>query len=215
MIKGHSYDEQIYYSVVDRLINNTFLNKTNGIFNGVGNSCQLNNTSNSITISNGFFIVQGGVTEIVDSETISVILDNSYCSLVYEIDMSRENTDTTFTQGQFKIITGQNSYPTLTQQILQENNGIYQYEFARFRAYTTGIANFQDRRTFVDYESIFSYIQDQINSIEDGSAYVLKEDFNDLKENVDELNEAPIIKVQDTEPSRIVGKTIVWIKPKE
>ena len=74
MIKGHSYDEQIYYSVADRIINNTFLNGANGIFQNEGTGCALSNTNNSVTISNGFFIVQGGLTEIVNSETLSVIL---------------------------------------------------------------------------------------------------------------------------------------------
>ncbi|HJF39570.1 MAG TPA: hypothetical protein K8V91_01485, partial [[Clostridium] spiroforme] len=60
MLKGHSYDKQIYYSVADRIINNTFLNGSNGIFENEGAGCALSYTNNTVTVSNGFFIVQGG-----------------------------------------------------------------------------------------------------------------------------------------------------------
>ncbi|HIS38573.1 MAG TPA: hypothetical protein IAB45_03580 [Candidatus Onthousia faecavium] len=215
MLKGHSYNDQIYYSVADRLINNTFLNGTNGIFQNEGSGCSLSNTSNSVTISDGFFIVQGGLTEIVNSETLQVVLDGSYCVLVYELDMSKDNTDTSFVQGQFKVLTGQSSYPALTKQKLTENTGIYQYEFARFRALTTGITDFVDNRTFLDYNSIFEYIQSQIELIEDNGLYVPKTEFDPVKEKVAELDSNPKLVVSDTQPTPISNKTIVWIKPKE
>ena len=214
MLKGHSYDKQVYYSVVDRLINNTFLNGTNGIFSDMGNKCDLSYTNNSVTINDGFFIVQGGITEVVDSETLSVVLDGSYCVLVYEIDMSKVNTDVSFVQGQFKILTSQGSYPVLTKQTLTENSGVYQYEFARFRANSNGISEFKDSRTFIDYNSIFQYIQEQIEMIEDNGLYVTKNEFNQIKEQVNELSTVTIV-VQNTEPTPEEGKTIVWIKPKE
>ena len=214
MLKGHSYDKQIYYSVADRIINNTFLNGSNGIFENEGAGCPLSYTNNTVTVSNGFFIVQGGLTEVVNSETLSVILDGSYCVLVYELDMSKDNTDTSFTQGQFRVLTGQSSYPALTQQKLTENAGIYQYEFARFRALTTGITDFVDNRTFLDYNSIFEYIESQIEMIEDNGLYVTKNEFNPVKEKVEELDNNPILVVSDTQPSPISNKTIVWIKSK-
>ena len=129
--------------------------------------------------------------------------------------MSKDNTDTNFTQGQFRILTGQSSYPALTQQKLTENTGIYQYEFARFRALSTGITDFVDNRTFLDYNSIFEYIENQIEMIEDNSLYVTKNDFNPVKEKVEELDSNPILVVSDTQPAPVKNKTIVWIKPKE
>ena len=128
--------------------------------------------------------------------------------------MSKDNTDTSFTQGQFRVLTGQSSYPALTQQKLTENAGIYQYEFARFRALTTGITDFVDNRTFLDYNSIFEYIESQIEMIEDNGLYVTKNEFNPVKEKVEELDNNPILVVSDTQPSPISNKTIVWIKPK-
>lgn len=215
MLKGHSYDKQLYYSGADRIINNTFLNGLNGIFENEGAGCALSYTNNTVTVSNGFFIVQGGLTEVVNSETLSVILDGSYCVLVYELDMSKDNTDTSFTQGQFRVLTAQSSYPALTQQKLTENTGIYQYEFARFRSLATGITDFVDSRTFLDYNSIFEYIKSQIEMIEDNGLYVTKNEFNPVKEVVEELDSNPILVISDTQPTPVANKTIVWIKPKE
>lgn len=212
MIKGHSYDKQLYYSVVDRLINNTFLNGCNGIFKQEGNACNITYTNNTITISDGFFIVQGGLTEINGTENINVLLDGSYCVLVYELDMQKQNSDTNFAQGQFKILSGQNSYPTLTTQKLNENNGVYQFEFARFIASNNGITNFVDTRTFLDYNSIFSYIKQHIEQIEQGSIYITRSEYEEFSSSI---VQQPLILIQEDEPSPIEGKTIIWFKPKE
>ena len=71
-----------------------------------------------------------------------------------------------------------------------------------------------DNRTFLDYNSIFEYIESQIELIEDNGLYVTKNEFNPVKETVEELDSNPILVVSDTQPSPIVNKTIVWIKPK-
>lgn len=215
MVKGHSYDLQLYYSIADRLINNHFLNKMDGIFADEGNSCKVTYSSNAVTISDGFLIVQGGITEVVSTETLAVNLNDSYCRLIYEIDMSKVNTDTEFNQGIFKILTGTSSYPALTKQKLTENSGIYQYELAQFRAKTTGISDFVDKRTFLDYDSIYKFIKDEIDNIEDGSIYVTKNEIKDLQTAVDNLSNQPEIIVQATKPEPVPGKTIVWIYPKE
>lgn len=215
MIKGHSYDKQLYYSVADRLINKTFLNDSNGIFKQEGNACALTYTNDTITILDGFFVVQGGLTEIKGSETIPVVLNDSYCILIYELDMQRQNSETDFTQGQFKILSGQNAYPIITKQKLTENQGVYQYEFARFIASSKGISNFKDSRTFLDYNSIFSYIKEQIEQIEESTIYVTRNEFKPIKESAEKFDDSPLLIVQDKEPTPIEGKTIVWLKPKE
>lgn len=215
MIKGHSYDKQLYYSIADRLINNLFLNKTNGVINGQGNSCKLSYSNNTVTVADGFFIIQGGITEVVSSETIPVALNNTYCRLVYELDMSKENTDTEFNQGTFKLVTGQNSYPSLTQQDLTANDGIYQFEFAQFKASTTGITDFVDKRAYIDYDSIYKFISDQIKDIESGDLYVLNSDYEETKKIVDSLNKGPKISVGSERPIPEKGQTIIWFNPKE
>ena len=69
--------------------------------------------------------------------------------------------------------------------IVKNNEGIYQYELARFRTTANGITDLQDMRTFLDFNSIYSAIQteyraklseleQELASVEDGSAYLLK-----------------------------------------
>ena len=72
-----------------------------------------------------------------------------------------------------------------------------------------------DNRTFLDYNSIFEYIESQIELIEDNGLYVTKNEFNPVKETVEELDSNPILVVSNTQPTPVENKTIVWIKPKE
>ena len=44
---------------------------------------------------------------------------------------------------------------------------------------------------------------------------VTKNEFNRVKETVEELDSNPILAVSDTQPTPVENKTIVWIKPKE
>ncbi len=148
MIKGHTYDKQLYNSVAHRLLNREFLSNKNGILNQ-GNKCSMTNTTNSITVNDGFIVIQGGITEIENSNTINVELDNSFCKLVYELDLSKTNDESNFNQGVLKVLSSANAYPSLTQQTLTENSGVYQYELAQFKAASTGITDFVDKRTYL------------------------------------------------------------------
>lgn len=148
MIKGHTYDKQLYNSVAHRLLNREFLDNENGILNQ-GSKCGMTYTTNSITVNDGFIVIQGGITEIEYSDTINVELDDSYCRLVYELDLSKVNDESNFNQGKLKIISSSSGYPSLTQQVLTENSGVYQFELAQFKAATAGITNFVDKRTYL------------------------------------------------------------------
>lgn len=148
MIKGHTYDKQLYNSVAHRLINREFLSNKNGILNQ-GSKCSMTHTTNSVTVNDGFIVVQGGITEIEYSNTINIELDNSYCRLVYELDLSKVNDESNFNQGTLKVISSASEYPILTQQTLTENSGIYQYELAQFKATSTGITDFVDKRSYL------------------------------------------------------------------
>ena len=92
-------------------------------------------------------MLQGGIIQVQGNESISVDLDNLCCILVFEIDLSQENTETEFNQGKFKIIKGTaTEYPTLQQDDIVNNaTGIYQMEFARFIASGSGITGFTDK----------------------------------------------------------------------
>lgn len=211
MIRGQSYDKQLYYSVAHRLINNTFLNGSNGIINNIGNACKITFSNNTISIADGILIIQGGLIEIVNFETLSVALDGSFCKLICEIDMSQINTEEEFNQGKFKILIGSNNYPNLIQEQLTESSGIFQYELAQFRALTTGIGDFIDKRTFIDYKSIFGYIQEQVKLIEDSTLFLTKESAATIyypKENM-KIIEGSISLTAGTEASPSISDTTI------
>lgn len=171
MILGQTYDEQLFKSDMFRLFINTFADSQNGIINYYKESCNLSYTQSTITVADGVFLLQGGMIQVQGNETIQVDLDNSFCILVFEIDLTKQNTETEFNQGKFKILKGTNSsYPSLQQDdIVNNSTGIYQMEFARFVANAGGISNFADKRTFIDFTTMFENLNTQIDQILQGT----------------------------------------------
>ena len=97
-----------------------------------------------------------------------------------------QNTESQFNQGVYKVVKAASSYPNLTQtNIVKNNAGIYQYELARFRTNSSGITEFQDMRTFLDFDSIYDameaeygevlqQLKDQLESVKNQSDVLLK-----------------------------------------
>lgn len=104
MLKGHTFNEQLFESNMFRLFQNTFANGLNGIIGTWKQGCNMTNTANSIHINDGAMFIQGGVIEVEGGEDITVDTDNSYCRLVFEVDLSKSNSETQFNQGVFKIL---------------------------------------------------------------------------------------------------------------
>ena len=167
MILGQTYDEQLFKSDMFRLFINTFADSQNGIINHYKQSCSLSNTQSTITISDGAFLLQGGLIQVQGNETVAVDLDNTCCILAFEIDLTKENTETDFNQGKFKILKGTTAnYPTLQKDDIANNStGIYQMEFARFVAGAGGISNFVDKRVFIDFPTMFENINTQVTEL--------------------------------------------------
>ena len=135
----------------------------------------LSYSGSNVTIQSGAVCIQGRFLEEDTASTISAGTDNAYCKLVVEIDLDKQNTEADFQQGVYKVIKGANSYPSLTQtNIVKNNAGVYQYELARFRTSSNGISDFQDMRTFLDFESIYDEIEAHIEAIDAGSIHVKK-----------------------------------------
>ena len=199
MLKGHVFAKQIFGNPIFALFINTFLNGKNGVSNNYKNGMSLSYSGSTVTVNSGAVCIQGRFLEEDTSTPISAGTDNAYCKLVIEIDLDKENTESDFTQASYKIVRSSSGYPNLTQtNIVKNNAGIYQYELARFRAETGGITNFQDMRTFLDFDSIYDAMQteyeeileeleQELANVEDGSAYLLKahqltnQDLNDYK----------------------------------
>ena len=181
MLKGHVFNLQTFTSEAFALFIDKFLNGRCGVAKG----CALSNTSNSATIGEGYFVVTGRFLQIISGETISNITANGYYSLVCEIDLSKTNTADALNQAAIKAISSTSTYPILTQQDITGTGTVYQYEFARFKVESGSITNFTDKRTFVDFTTIYDVIQNEaqgvlddieqaLQNVLDGSAYLLK-----------------------------------------
>ena len=186
MLKGQVFSKQVFNSEIFALCINTVTNGKNGVSNNFLNGMALSYSGSNITVASGAVCIQGRFLKEDTGYTISAGTDNLYCKLVIEIDLDKENTESQFNQANYKIVKSTNNYPSLTQtNIVKNNAGIYQYELARFKTSVNGITDFQDMRTFLDFESIYDAIeseynsllqqlQEELNNVEDGSAYLLK-----------------------------------------
>lgn len=192
MLKGHVFSKQLFENPIFALFINTFLNGINGVSNNYKNGMQVTYSGSTLTVDSGAVCIQGRFLEEDTSTPIATGTNNAYCKLVIEIDLDKQNTESQFNQASYKVITSASGYPNLTQTNIVKNvSGIYQYELARFRTTASGITDFQDMRTFLDFNSIYEQIteeyqsvlqqlQEELESVEDGSAYVLKNNFATL-----------------------------------
>lgn len=210
MLRGHVFKLQTFEAQAFAHFIDTFLQGNCGITKG----CELNHTSTSVTISEGFFCVKGRLLEIIGNETNTDITNTGYYTLVCEIDLTKENTKTALNQAKIKLVKNANSYAILQQDNLFDNGNIYQFEFARFKVIDSTITDFEDRRTFLNLESLYKQILDdfdktlndkseeadivlqkineELNNIVDSSAFVLKTQIQTGTEIPKELPEGTI-----------------------
>jgi len=161
MLRGHVFKYQTFSETAFAHFINTFLRNNIGVTKG----CNLSHTTNSATISAGFFCIYGRFLEVVGNETISNITNTGYYSLVCNVDLSKTNTKTQLLQAELTVVRNTSGYPTLTKENLDNGGNVYQYEFARFRVTDTGITDFQDRRTFLSIDSIYTTIRNEFNTL--------------------------------------------------
>lgn len=179
MLKGYIYKEQTFPSEICALIFNEYLNNTNGIFNNYKNSMAITTSGSNVTVASGVGIIQGRAVGEDSSTTLDAGTDTMFCKLVIEVDLDKINTSSSFLQASYKILKSASAYPALTQDnIIGTNAGKYQFELARFKTNANGITDFEDKRTYLDiptiYQQIVAMVQAAIDSIEDGSAFMLK-----------------------------------------
>lgn len=166
MLKGHVFSKQLFGNPIFALFINTFLNGVNGVSNNYKNGMSVSYSGSNVTINSGAVCIQGRFLEEDTYSTISAGTNSAYCKLVIEIDLDKENTESEFTQASYKIVTSTSGYPNLTQSNIVKNvAGIYQYELARFRTTASGITDFQDMRTFLDFTSIYNQITQEYQAV--------------------------------------------------
>ena len=181
MLKGHTFDLQTFTSAAFALFIDKFLNSKSGVATG----CTLSNTNTSVTISGGYFVIRGRFLQIISGETINGINNDGYYRLICEIDLTKTNTKDQLNQAEIKLLYGANALPSITKQNITTTGTLYQYEFARFRKTDGNIVDFEDKRTFVDFTSIrtvienesqalLNQIEQELNNVINGSVYLLK-----------------------------------------
>lgn len=186
MLKGHVFSKQIFGNPIFALFINTFLNGRDGVSNNYKNGMQVTYSGSNVTVASGAICIQGRFLEEDTGSTISAGTDTAYCKLVIEVNLDLQNTESQFNQAAYKVVKSASGYPNLTQtNIVKNNAGIYQYELARFRTNASGITDFQDKRTFLDFDSIYDemeaeygavlqQLKNELESIEDQSNVLLK-----------------------------------------
>ena len=186
MLKGHVFSKQIFGNPIFALFINTFLNGKDGVSNNYKNGMQVTYSGSNVTVASGAVCIQGRFLEEDTGSTVPAGTDTAYCKLVIEINLDLQNTESQFNQGVYKVVKSASSYPNLTQtNIVKNNAGIYQYELARFRTNSSGITEFKDMRTFLDFNSIYDdmeaeygevlqQLKDQLESVKDQSDVLLK-----------------------------------------
>ena len=186
MLKGHVFSKQIFKSEAFACFIDTFLDKKCGVAN-YKNKMNVTYSGSNLTIARGLACIRGRFIEEDSQHTLSAGTDTAFCKLVIEIDLDKENTESEFNQGSYKIVKGTSSYPTLTQDdIVANNSGKYQYELARFKTTVNGITDFKDMRTYfyldtiynqitTEYREILDELKQELENVKDGSAYILNE----------------------------------------
>lgn len=205
MLKGHVFSKQIFENPIFALFIDTFLQGKCGI-GKYKNNMEVTYSASILNVSSGAICIRGRFLEEDTNTSIPVGTESGFCKLVLEINLDNKNTESDFTQASYKILKNPSSYPVLTQtDIVKNNAGIYQYELARFKVNATGIIEFQDMRTFLDFESIFQKIEEmakqvikkieaELANVENGSAYMLSSKIKtgSTIPTVDELSEGDI-----------------------
>ena len=186
MLKGHVFSKQIFGNPIFALFINTFLNGKDGVSNNYKNGMQVTYSGSNVTVASGAVCIQGRFLEEDTGSTVPAGTDTAYCKLVIEVNLDLQNTESQFNQASYKVVKSASGYPNLTQtNIVKNNAGIYQYELARFRTNASGITEFQDKRTFLDFNSIYDemeaeygavlqQLKEELESIENQSNVLLK-----------------------------------------
>ena len=160
MIRGITFSEQTFYSKDFAHFQNVFLNKQNGVTKG----CGVSNSDTQVTIGTGYFFVQGRLMNVEEPEVIGADkgFSEGYNRIVYEIDLSKENTITEFRQGYIKVLNSE----SLKQEDLDGTGKVYQFPFCHFQWSGTAITSFIVDAPTLDFESIQSQIAANYESLQ-------------------------------------------------
>ena len=163
---GITFDQCNVTSMDDAHFHHVFLNCVDGVTKG----CAVTSDGTNLYVAKGYFVIYGRFVKVTGIETVTpdaVVSGKMYERLVYEIDLSKTNTDETFAQGYFKVIASASGYPSLTQQDLENGGTIYQMEFAKFMVSSSGISSFVNDANTLNIADFFSSLEATLNDYKD------------------------------------------------
>lgn len=140
-VRGITFSKQNVSSNDDSHVYKVLLGGRKGRTKG----CEMTYNVDDIYISKGYFFASNRLIEISSLETVAtpiVTTGTLYCRLVFEIDMTKTNTNTEFNQGYFKVLSSETDYPAITQEDLEDGGNVYQLPFALFTKTIDGIGSF-------------------------------------------------------------------------
>lgn len=194
MVKGETYDKQLFENDAFRHFINIFLNKQSGVTKG----CEVTKDAQNITVAAGCFVIQGGLLKETTGTDNTIPTEAGYYKLVYEIDLSKTNNKDEFKQGSYKFVKALGDYPKLIQEDLDNGGTIYQLSFCQFRITETGLQDFKDLREIIDY-GIYERKGEIVYENESGS----KAEKITLQKEIDEFDEIQIDYLVETADYKI------------
>lgn len=160
MINGITFSECLITSSDFAHFMYTMLGNTDGVTKG----CEISVANDLIYVQKGYFIQSGRMVQVVGTEELAtpeVQSGQLFCKVVFEIDLTKNNTADNFTQGYFKTLTSSVGYPEVTREDMDDGGMIYQMPWATYTKTVNGVGNFKDVRCVYDQESIWKVIMDQ------------------------------------------------------
>ena len=136
MIRGITFAEQVFYSADFAHYMNFFLNGGCGITKG----CSITQDGTKVTIGKGYFVAHGRLMNVEVAEVVDATqgFASGYNRIIYEIDLSKENTITDFKQGAIKVIQTE----ALVQEDLDADGSVYQFPICHFQWSGAAISSF-------------------------------------------------------------------------
>lgn len=161
MIRGITFASQLVTSADFAHYINTFLAANVGRTKGI----EINHDDENVFIGSGYFVTFGRYVNITGTETIAtetVPTGTQYNRLVFTVDLTKENTETTFNQGYFELLTSYDDYASLVQEDLDAGGSIYQIPFCRFTKSLDGIDHFVEELNTVNIGVVFDQITTEL-----------------------------------------------------
>ena len=143
MIKGITFDEQSISAANMGHFMNVFSGKQTGITQG----CAITSDASNLYIAAGYMLICGRQVQIVGNQTVpflSVASGELFCKIVFQIDLTKTNTESDFLQGTIETLSSASAYPVATKNDLDEGGTLYQFELAQYHVTSSGVDSVVD-----------------------------------------------------------------------